>query len=288
MRFGLRVKQLFREPLLHFLLIGIVLFVVFGKLAGPDRAGKRIVVSQAMVNAMAQEFQARWLRPASDQELSGLIDSYVQDEILYRHGISLGLDRDDPVIKRRVRQKLELMSEEQNAQAAPSDADLAAYLQKNPTQFLRPATVSFEQIFFDGPSDNPDLERAVASARTALTHGTDPKKLGRASMLPARVENASQDDVARDFGAAFAATLMRLPTAKWSGPVSSAFGTHLVRVTARVPAVLPPLNEVRPQVAREWENARRTSSRDDNYQKLRRDYDVVIEAKHPAPGTAVR
>jgi len=277
-----RIRQLFREPLLHFLLIGVVLFVVFGKLSGPDRAGKRILVTQAMVDQMAQEFQARWMRPPSDAELSGLIDSYVQDEILYRHGLSLGLDRDDAVIKRRVRQKLELMSEEQNAQTAPTDADLAAYLQKNPTQFLRPATVRFEQIFLEAPGDHADVERAVAAARAALARGADPRKLGRPSMLPARVDNASQDDVARDFGAAFAATLTTLPINEWTGPVASSFGTHLVRVTARAPAVLPPLSEVRPMVMREWENARRTTSRDENYQKLRREYDVVIEAKHSA------
>jgi PPIC-type PPIASE domain len=279
---GLRLKQLLREPLLHFLLIGVVLFALFGTFAGPDRAGKRIVVSQAMVDQMAQEFQARWMRPASEQELSALVDAYVQDEILYRHGLSLGLDRDDPVIKRRVRQKLELMSEEQNAQAAPTDADLAAYLQKNPAQFLRPATVSFEQIFVDAPGEHADVEHAVAAARAALARGTDPGKLGRASMLPAHVEDASQDEVARDFGAAFATTLTTLPLNEWTGPVTSGFGTHLVRVTARVAAVLPPLSEVRPQVAREWENARRTRSRDDNYQKLRREYDVVIDARHPA------
>jgi hypothetical protein len=278
----LRIKQVFREPLLHFLLIGIVLFAVFGKFASPDRAGKHIVVSQTMVDQMAQEFQARWMRPASDQELSGLIDSYVQDEILYRHGLSLGLDRDDPVIKRRVRQKLELMSEEQNAQAAPTEAELAAYLQKNPAQFLRPATVSFEQIFLEAPGDQADVERAVAAARAAVARGTDPRKLGRASMLAARVENASQDEVARDFGAAFAAALTTLPLNEWTGPVTSGFGTHLVRVTARAAAVLPPLAEVRPLVAREWENARRTRSRDDNYQKLRQEYDVLIEAKRPA------
>lgn len=282
MRHGVRIRQLFREPLLHFLLLGVVLFAVFGKLSGPDTAGKRIVVSQAMVEQMAQEFQARWMRPPSEEELSGLIDSYVQDEILYRHGLSLGLDRDDPVIKRRVRQKLELMSEEQNAQAVPTDADLAAYMQKNPTQFLRPATVSFEQIFLEAPGDPAAVERAVAAARAALARGTDPQKLGRASMLPARLDNASQDDVARDFGAAFAATLTTLPLNEWTGPVTSGFGTHLVRVTARAPAVLPPLSEVRALVMREWENARRTASRDDNYQKLRRDYHVVIEATRPA------
>ena len=219
------MKQLFREPLLHFLLIGVVLFAVYGKIAGPDRAGKHIVVSQAMLEQMAQEFQARWMRPPTEQELAGQIDSYVQDEILYRHGLLLGLDRDDPVIKRRVRQKLELMSEEQNAQVAPTDADLAAYMQKNPAQFLRPATLSFEQIFLDAPGAHVDVAREVRGcARGAGTRNRS-REARPASLLPARVENASQDEVARDFGAAFAAALTTLPLDAWSGPVTSGFGS---------------------------------------------------------------
>jgi hypothetical protein len=278
-RYRVRLKRLLHEPLLHFLLIGIALFVVYGKVAAPNRAGTSIVVSEAMVDEMAREHEARWTRKPSDQELAGLVDAYVRDEILYREGLALGLDRDDALIKRRVRQKFEVIAEEQSAREPPSDADLTAYITANEGRFLLPATASFEQIFFDNARTPADVERAVAAARVALAHGADPRKLGQASMLPGRIENAAQDLIARDFGTGFAGEVEAAPVGQWSGPIASSFGAHLVRVTARTPTALPELDRIRRIVAREWENERRTSSRTDSYQKLRSQYTVVIEAK---------
>jgi parvulin-like peptidyl-prolyl isomerase len=276
-RYEVRTRRLLQEPILHFLLIGIALFVVYGKVAAPNRAGMSIVVSEAMVDELAREHEARWTRKPSDQELAGLVDAYVRDEILYREGLALGLDRDDALIKRRVRQKFEVIAEEQSAREAPSDADLAAYVTQNAGRFLLPATVSFEQIFFDNGRIPADVERAVAAARVALAHGADPRKLGQASMLPSRVDNAEQDLVARDFGTGFAGQVETAPLGQWSGPIASSFGAHLVRVSARTPTALPELDGIRRIVAREWENERRVSSRSDSYQKLRGQYTVLIE-----------
>jgi parvulin-like peptidyl-prolyl isomerase len=238
-----------------------------------------IVVSEAMIDQMAREHEARWTRSPNDRELAGLVDAYVRDEILYREGLALGLDRDDALIKRRVRQKFEVIAEEQGARESPSDADLAAYITENEGRFLLPATVSFEQIFFDNAGIPADVDRAVAAARVALAHGADPRKLGQASMLPSRVENAAQDLVARDFGTGFARQVETAPLGQWSGPIASSFGAHLVRVTARRPTALPDLDGIRRIVAREWENERRLSARSASYQKLRGNYTVVIEAK---------
>lgn len=278
----MRARRLLQEPLLHFLLIGLALFVLYGKVAVPNRAAMSVVVSEAMVDEMAREHEARWTRKPSDQELAGLVDAYVREEILYREGLALGLDRDDALIKRRVRQKFEVIVEEQSAREAPSDADLAAYITENAGRFLLPGTVSFEQIFFDNAGNPADVERAVAAARVAVAHDADPRKLGQASMLPARVENAAHDLVARDFGTGFAGQLETAPLGQWSGPIASSFGVHLVRVTARTPTTLPELDGIRRIVAREWENERRASSRSDSYQRLRSNYTVVIEAKKPA------
>jgi hypothetical protein len=282
----LRAGKLLREPILHFLLIGIALFVIYGKVAAPDKAGTRIVVSQPMVDAIGREFQARWSRPPSEQELAGLVDSQIRDEILYREGLALGLDRDDPVIKRRIRQKLEIIAEEETTRDAPTDADLAAYLTRNAARFTRPPTVSFEQIFFDGSGSPADVERAVAAARAAVTRGADPATLGQRTMLPGRVDNTALDLVARDFGAEFAGRLASVPVGEWTGPLASGFGAHLVRVTERTPAALPPLATIRAQVVREWENERRTASLEESFRKLRDKYEIVVETKLPAPGTA--
>lgn len=273
----MRIKSLLREPVLHFLLIGLLLFAAYGWLAPADQSGARIVVTQSMVDNIALEYRTRWSRPPTEQELAGLVDAYVRDEILYREGMALGLDRDDPVIKRRVRQKLEVIAEEQGARDAPTDADLAAYLQKNAARFTRPGAVSFEQIYFAAATPAAQVE----AARAAAMRGGDPARLGQPTMLPSETKNAPLDLAARDFGREFAAELEKLPLDTWSGPVPSAYGQHLVRVTARTPAFTPPLDQVRAAVAREWESERRTASLAESYKALRGRYEVVIEATLP-------
>lgn len=270
-----------REPILHFALIGAVLFFVYGRMNPGEGSGERIVVTQAIKDNLARQHQARWMRAPSEQELANLVEAHIRDEILFREGVALGLDSDDPVIKRRVRQKFELMSEEQLAGAAPTDAELSDYLLQNAARFTRPAKLSFEQIYFDGSATVPEVERAVAAAKSALARGADPARLGQPTMLPRSAEAAAADLVARDFGAAFGEQLLKLPQGEWAGPVASGLGAHLVRVTAVQPAALPPLDDVRQQVAREWENARRERSRTESYRKLRDSYDVVIEPNLP-------
>ena len=276
-----RLSRWLREPVLHFALIGALLFVAYGRMNPGAASGERIVVTRAIVEDLSRQHQARWMRAPSEPELASLVEAHVRDEILFREGVALGLDRDDPVIKRRVRQKFELMSEEQLAGVAPTDAELSDYMAQNAARFTWPARVSFEQIFFDGSRTAPEVERSVAAAKRALASGADPARLGQPTMLPRSTEDAPVDLVARDFGSAFAEQLVGVPQGEWVGPLASGLGAHLVRVSALAPAALPPLDEVRQQVAREWENARRERSRSESYRKLRERYDVVIEASLP-------
>jgi hypothetical protein len=276
------IRTLLREPVLHFLLIGVAIFVAYGLVTPRERVGNRIVVSSAIVDSMVRDHETRWRRPPTEQELSGLVESFVRDEILYREGVALGLERDDPVIKRRVRQKLEVIAEEQQARDAPTGAELAAYFAQHADRFTRPGAVSFEQIPFR-ESASP---REIEALRTAAGRGADPATLGPPSLLPARVKDLRLDLVARDFGPPFAASIAGLPLNEWSGPVRSGYGQHLVRVTARTAAVVPPLDEVRAVLAREWENERRAASLAESYRKLRSQYEVVIEAGQVSPVAA--
>jgi hypothetical protein len=270
------IRQLLREPLSHFLLLGLVLFLVYG-LVSPDDGGDRIVVSRAQVDALAAQHEKLWGRPPSAEELTGLIDTWVRDEILYREGIALGLDRDDAVVKRRVRQKLEVLAEEELSADPPSDSALGAYLAAHPDRFTRPADVGFEQVFLGAAG--PDLDRDVAAARAALARGADPATVGRPTLLPHRMPPTPLDLVARDFGAQFAERLPALPVGEWAGPVGSGFGAHLVRVTERSERVLPPLDAIRGEVTREWENERRTTALAEHYRRLREEYDVQVEGR---------
>ena len=192
------IGRILREPLLHFLLIGFALFLYYGHVAPGSGDERRIVVSQAQVDELSRRFQATWNRPPAAQELSGIVDSYISDEILYREGKALGLDRDDPVIKRRVRQKLEVMAEEAGERAAPTDADLSAYLQAHADKFARPAIISFEQLYFDPSKGGADAR--MNAAKAALTAGRAVAELGESTMLPRTVDREGIDMVTRDFG----------------------------------------------------------------------------------------
>jgi len=274
----LQVRRILREPLLHFLLLGLVLFAYYGRVAPDDDGKRRIVVTQAEVDLLSTQFQGTWNRPPSPVELNGLVDSYVRDEILYRAGVALGLDRDDAVIKRRVRQKLDVLFEESVAQRPATDADLQAYLDAHPATFHKPAVVSFDQVYFGSDAAAPQrLERA----RAALARGADPATLGQATLLPARQDALPLDLIARDFGEEFAGQLAKAPVGEWSGPVTSGFGTHLVRVSAIEPAQSPALADVREAVAREWENERRQQAHAAALAKLREQYRVEIQAVLP-------
>ncbi len=274
----MQVRRILREPLLHFLLLGLALFAYYGRVAPDDDGQRRIVVSQAEVDLLATQFQGTWNRPPSPVELNGLVDSYVRDEILYREGLALGLERDDAVIKRRVRQKLDVLFEESVAQNPASDADLQAYLDANPAAFRQPAVVSFDQIYFGSDADTQDR---LEQARAALARGADPATLGQATLLPSRQDAMPLDLVARDFGEEFAGQLATVPVSEWSGPVASGFGAHLVRVNAIQEARLPALADVREVVAREWENERRKQAHAAALAKLRQQYEVEIQAALP-------
>lgn len=272
------IRALLREPLLHFLLIGLALFLLYGGTSPGNSDSRRIVVSQSQVDGMVRQFQSTWNRSPSDAELSGLVDTYVREEILYREGRQLGLDKDDAVIKRRVRQKYELITEG-DGRSTPTDSDLMAYLKANPSAFVRPAIVTFEQIYFDPAISTPGQ---VAAAKSAIANGANPATAGQASMLPRFVVKSSLDLVARDFGDKFAEQVGTVPVGRWVGPIPSGVGVHLVRVSERGAPQLPPLEQVRKAVEREWESDQRIRSRDADYRKVRTGYDVVIQAKLPA------
>jgi hypothetical protein len=210
-----------------------------------------------------------------------LIESYVRDEILYREGVKLELERDDIVVKRRVRQKIEMIAEEDASTRAPSDADLFAYLTANQARFVQPAILTFEQVFLGQPTAGPGVVRAVAVTHQALRNGADPAELGKPTLLPHRMTRTPADLVARDFGPSFAAALEKVPFGEWVGPIDSSFGAHYVRVSDRTPAVAPQLAAVRDHVVREWENERRRRARNDAYAKMRGGYEIGIEAKAP-------
>lgn len=262
------IARLLREPLVHFLGIGLGLFLLYA-VVNPGGGDTEIRITQATVADLTANHEKMWGRPPTAAQLKALVDARVADEILFREGLAMGLDRDDAVVKRRVRQKYELIAEEEDARE-PTDADLEAYLKAHPERFVAPPVVTFEQILL------PDAA-AARPALAALAGGAAPAQVGKATLLPGRVQGMAVDLVAREFGEGFAAVLVTLPVGEWQGPVESGFGAHLVRIAARSEPVTPALADVRETVQREWENAERQAARTARLERLRARYDVVVE-----------
>src|SRR5580765_1395716 len=158
----MHVRKLLGGPMLHFILIGIALFGAYRWVSPGDSGGRRIVITQGVVDDLVTQHVAARGREPSAIELNHLIDSYVRDEILYREGVKLGLERDDIVVKRRVRQKIELIAEEDASTRTPTDADLSAYLAANSARFVQPAILTFEQVFLGQSTGGSGVVHPVA------------------------------------------------------------------------------------------------------------------------------
>jgi hypothetical protein len=274
------MKRLMREPLLHFLLLGAALFVAFAFLRD-DSAPRQtqIVVSAEKLEHLAVLFARTWQRPATREELEGLINDFIREEVAYREGLALGLDRDDTIIRRRLRQKLDFLAEDLASQVEPTEADLLAYLAAHPEDFRTAPRLSFRQVYVNPEQHRNGLDTAVRALVTALHRdaSTDASGLGDRIQLEHGYANISTRDIARLFGAQFAAAIVELPLGSWQGPIPSGYGVHLVIVDERRDGRLPPLDAVRDAVRREWENARRQEKIEQFYRTLLEKYEIIVE-----------
>ena len=274
------------EPLLHFLLLGVLLFVVFHWLGGDTGPmSNRITVSQAQVQQLATAFTKVWQRPPNEEELKGLVDDYVREEIAYREAVAMGLDRDDTIIRRRLRQKLEFLVEDAASATPPTEAELQDYLDGHPESFRVEPQVAFRQVYVD-PSvggNAPARARALLERLRAAGPDAPIDGLGDPIMLDAEVPLLRQDEVARLFGMEFAEEVVTLPTGRWEGPVQSGYGLHLVMLRELVPGREATLDEVRRDVERELLSQRRRDQLAAMYDELLGKYSVTIEPPAAEP-----
>jgi len=282
---------LLREPLLHFLVLGGMLFILYVVFGTPGDAvpRDRIVVDEQQISRLSQQFQRTWMRPPTRAELQGLVGDYVKEEILYREALALGLDRDDLVIRRRMRQKMEFLNVDLTEQQ-PTDAELEAYLQANRETFRQPPRFSFQQVYLDPRRTDGDItQRArdlLAAIREKTGQSADPASLGDATLLPAAMERATPRDIANTFGPEFADAVAGATPGTWSGPSMSAYGLHLLHVKESLPGQTPALASVRGEVAREWANERRQEAEARFYETLRSRYSLEIRWPEDAGDSA--
>jgi hypothetical protein len=285
-----RGRRWLREPLVHFLLIGAALFGFFrwtGGSGGPDSG--RIVIGPGQVEHLAVGFARTWRRPPTQQELKGLIDDFVREEMATREARSMGLDREDTVIRRRLRQKLEFLVEDAAEAVPPTDAELQAWLDAHPEDYHRDPQVAFRQVFLspDRRGDGVDADaRELLQRLEPQGASADIARLGDSIMLPAEFDLAPLTLASRMFGNEFASGLAGLEAGRWAGPIPSGYGLHLVFVTERIEGRAPELEDVRDAVARDLLTRRRKEQLESMYERLLERYDVVIDMPDPEASPA--
>jgi hypothetical protein len=266
--------------------IGAALFLFFEWSGGGGPESRSIVIRPGRIEHLMAGFSRTWQRPPTEQELKGLIDDYVREEMAYREAVAIGLDQDDTIIRRRLRQKLEFLVEDAVSAEPPSDAELRAWLDEHPDDFRSEARVAFRHVFVNrdrrGDAADADARRLLARLQAAGPDA-DTAQLGDSLMLQRDHELARQSEVSRLFGGTFANQLLELEPGSWAGPIESGYGLHLVLVRAREESRLPDLSEVRPLVERELMAARRKQRLEDLYVGLLEKYSVDVQSAAVKP-----
>jgi hypothetical protein len=267
--------RILREPLCHFLFAGGLIFLLYSAVAEPGlRPGNEIIVEPANIESLVSGFRRVWLREPSETEKMALIDEFVRDEIYYREALALGLDRDDVVVRRRLRQKMEFLLDTGADLLEPTESELQAYLDENMQSYRQAPRMAFEQVFLGANPPADRIESALRELRSSAS--ADPEKWSEPTLLPPQVSSSPPDTVDGLFGDGFFDQLSVVDSDAWAGPVSSSYGVHLVRVSKREPAVFPPLEQVRDRVVRDWKAAKTKELRELHYARLRKQYDVEI------------
>lgn len=271
------MKRVLGEPLVHFLIAGALVFLAFSLLRGQDRETREIVVSGQQVEQLAATFAKTWQRPATEPEIKALIDDHVKEEIYVREALRLGLDENDTVIRRRLRQKMEFMEQADAAGLTPTAAELEAFFQDHTSAFEVEPKLALEQVFIDPRKHAEGAETAALDVLNKLRGNASVTELGDPSMLPPAVALSAPGVVAAIFGPGFAEKAVSLPVGEWRGPVPSEYGLHLVRVTERVNGRLPALEDVREAVITKWRAAKQDELSRRRFEDLLNSYTVRID-----------
>ncbi len=276
-------QRLLREPLLHFFAIGGLIFLLFAAIDEPrERPADVIVVTPERIDRLAAGFGSVWKRTPTDDELDALIEEHVREEVYYRAALALGLDRNDTIVRRRLRQKMEFLADTGADLLEPAAGELEAHLAANEQTFRRGPRLAFEQIYLGETPGQETITRSLSALRSDPV--TDPSALGEPTLLPAQLGLSPPNAIDGVFGKGFFELLAELPPGVWAGPVVSAYGVHLVYILEALPARMPPLEEVRDAVLRDWKAAKAKEIRELHYNRLRAR--VVVEIRRGVARTA--
>lgn len=268
------MKKLLTEPLFHFLLAGLGLFLVYAALERPEGGvGREVVVTPEVRASVAAGFERVWGRAPTAEEAEKALEAWIREEMLYSEGVALGLDERDPVLRGRIAQKM-LMVAEASARSVPEATELETFFSENRERYRSMPRYTLAQVFFSAEQSSAATPDRIARALKALEGGAEPGSIGDSTLLPSSLDAAVATYLEGVFGREFVAALADLPTGRWVGPVSSTFGQHLVFLQSRSGGEPPALEAVKEQVLQDWVAAQKAKAREDYLAALRESYRV--------------
>lgn len=281
----MKLSSLPSSPLLQFFVAGAVIFALYNW-RGEDLqqgAQDRVVITQAEHKNLISLFEKTWRRPPTEDERKALVEERLQQELLYREALALGLDKDDVVIRRRLAQKIDFIVDDMAAGRPPTDNELRAFLKQNQERYATEPTVAFRQVYLSAERRGPDLIEDANRILADLQAGADPLSFGDPTVLPQTMQASPLSSIERVFGKEFAAAIADVPVGSWSGPVRSTYGAHLVQVLEKQAGQSATLETARTQLERDWREAERQRAKAAYITTLKDKYSIIIEA---APGAA--
>jgi peptidyl-prolyl cis-trans isomerase C len=288
----LALKRWVREPLLHFLLLGLALFAVYSTMQrgrGGVESSKQIALTLDDLRQMDMYFESQWHRQPTPQEFQAMVEDKVREEVLYREGIAMGLDKDDTIVKRRMAQKMQFLAEDVAAAHEPTTAELKAWYEKNSNKFALPTRMSFRHLYFSpdrrGHSAHDDAVKALAKISGQPEDSKLAASLADRFMFQDYYGDRAPEQLAKDFGPQFAVAVSKLKPGSWQGPIESGLGWHLVFVDSVIPGRIPVFEEVESDVKTAWLGDQKAQAIETAYKAMRAKYTVLLPAA-PAKATA--
>ena len=271
------MRRVFREPVVHFMFLGLAIFSA-GQLWPKESDERRIVIDRKRIEGIRQNYVSEYGTQPSKTQMKFLVDANVRDEIFYREGLALQLDRGDEIVRRRVIQKAEFLLQDVSPSPQPTPADIRAYYQDHIPDYVIPARTSFTHIYFSVETGD-GRARALAALKKLRMKSLDrAPELGDTFSDQYDYSAMGKTAVQRVFGTSkFSAATFEVSIGEWAGPFRSGLGWHLLRVTARVKPRKAPFEEIKDIVRTDWQKAAGAKANAKAFLRLNAKYTVVRE-----------
>lgn len=289
--------RLLHEPLMHFVLIGLALFAVYGYLHRGRSGGEssnQIILTIDDLRQMDVYFVSQWHRQPTPEEFLAMVEDRIREEVLYREALAMGLDKDDTIVKRRMAQKMQFLAEDVASAYEPTTAELKVWYEKNFDMFALPDRISFRHLYFShddrGQRTHDDAVKALGKIAGEPEDSKLAASLADQFMFQDYYADRTTEQLAKEFGPQFTTAVSKLKSGSWQGPIESGYGWHLVFIDSVIPGRTPDFEEIGPDVKTAWLGEQKQKAWKKTYEEMRAKYEVLLptspaneSAKAPAP-----